>query len=1380
MKGDLMKVGAICRLSGLLAVLFLYAGLLKSENVTGLPLLDFRILNTTEGLPTSEVQKVYQDREGFMWFATRNGLCKYDGYRITVFRSDLPNSHHLSDNNIYCLADDNSGSLWIGTASGMSRFDKSSGLFEVIPIHNSTSKVVASILITGGNRVLIGLDDGLFVFDRDSGSFVHHSTLNMGDLPITAPVKSIYEDNKNEIWIGTWNSGLYRFSPTKNIIYTYPRLNPRNSAHVIYQDSRENIWVGAWEGGLHLLEHPREMDRFSWKTYLHDDSLPTSLSDNIVYDICEDPHTGTLWVGTRSGLSILDYDYPETFINYNTFHETNKLPSNEINSIINDNSGNIWIGTIGGGVMFTNTEQPLFDFFQVHLPEMPTAAIRSVLLDQNENMWMSVGTYGIVYYDQQTQKIIRQSEMPEFNGFMQSTIYEISESDGDGLLFATYGDGLWHYRKGAPVETFTSHNSDFIREDRIRSLYVDRQQNWWIGTQQGLGLRLSDGTGRTFNEITVEGRELENSAMIHITEDGKGKIWIATINDGLISVEGDPRKPDDLIFRNYTRENNRVTSNTFNMLFLDSSSRLWAGAESGKLYLYHPETDRFIDKSPHSSILGSMINSIREDEEGNLWIGTNKGLVRLSFDEGDDLTGYRIYTIADGLHDNFFIPKSSYSYNGKLYFGGYKGLACFSPARVNADIVQSPFYITDIEFNNRSFSDLEPEVAHSISAVTPSFSERITIPHRYNNFSIHFASLNFKHPNLNRYAYKLEGFDPEWRYSDATQNTAYYNNLPAGNYTFLLQATAHHGVWNDEVKRLKIVVLPSLWLSWWAFLIYACLLLLSGYIIYRNVINRLHLRNQLRYREMEQAKAGELNHAKLQFFTNVTHEFLTPLTIISATVDELQQSAPRSDSLYSTMSRNIQRLTRLLQQILEFRKAESGNLQLRVSFGNISEFVRNSADSFYSLIRKKRIHFSFLSDPVNIQGLFDIDKLDKILYNLISNAAKYVQEGGSIQLTLSYYSVERDQILISVKDDGAGIPKEEQQMLFKRFYEGDYRRHKTTGTGIGLSLVKDLVTLSHGTIEVVSEPGQGSEFIVVLPIDISYFEESEIDLSEQTGQPDMVVDENEISAGTVITDKKQMKLPSVLAVEDNEEILQLIQRLLSNDYQVYTAMNGKEALLILEHEKIDLIVSDIMMPEIDGIELCKLLKSNIEYSHIPIILLTAKKDEKDRADAYESGADAFISKPFNLNVLHARIKNLLKNRERIARDFKSQLVFDMKEMNFTNLDEDFLQRAIDCVNRHLDDSSFDQQQFSEEMNVSKSTLYNKLKTLTGLNSSAFITNIRMKAACRIMNQNRGIRISDLAYAVGFNDPKYFSSCFKKEFSMRPSEYIERFSGSVES
>lgn len=548
-----------------------------------------------------------------------------------------------------------------------------------------------------------------------------------------------------------------------------------------------------------------------------------------------------------------------------------------------------------------------------------------------------------------------------------------------------------------------------------------------------------------------------------------------------------------------------------------------------------------------------------------------------------------------------------------------------------------------------------------------------------------------------------------------------------------------------------------------------------GVSIYRTAKNRILLRNALRLREIEKAKAEELNHAKLQFFTNITHELLTPLTIISATVDELKTQAPSHNDLYTVMNSNIQRLIRLLQQILEFRKAETGNLKLRVSPGDIAAFVKNAAESFQPLVKKRKIHFSFLCDPESMIGYFDMDKLDKILYNLLSNAAKYNKEDGFIQVSLSYDETDKDFILLKIKDNGKGISKEKQKNLFKRFYEGDYRKFNTIGTGIGLSLTKDLVELHGGTISVESEVDHGTEFMVRIPIERSYYDEEQIDDEAISLMQNTVNYEDTQEDADVETQEVTIKANTILLVEDNGELLHLMTKLLSREYNVFTAQNGKEGIAVLEKEDVDLIVSDVMMPEMDGIEFCKYVKGHLEMSHIPMILLTAKNKEEDRAEAYEIGADAFISKPFNLTVLHARIRNLLKYKERMARDFKNQIVFEVKDLNYTSLDEDFIQRAIHCVNNHLEDPNFDQAQFADEMRTSKSTLYKKLKSLAGLNTSSFIRNVRLKAACRIMEEKgTNVRVSELAYAVGFNDPKYFSSCFKKEFDMLPSEYIERF------
>lgn len=656
-----------------------------------------------------------------------------------------------------------------------------------------------------------------------------------------------------------------------------------------------------------------------------------------------------------------------------------------------------------------------------------------------------------------------------------------------------------------------------------------------------------------------------------------------------------------------------------------------------------------------------------------------------------------------------------------------------------------------------------------------------------NNLGIEFAVLSYIDPLRNKYAYWLEGYDKGWQYTGASNRMANYNNLDAGSYRFHLKGANENGLWNDDVQTLEVVILPPPWKTGWAYFLYLLGLFIVCVLAFRVIRNRIRQKQAMQLMAIEQAKAEEINHAKLQFFTNITHEFLTPLTILSASLDELKLRSPENHSCYEVMNDNINRLIRLLQQILEFRKAETGNLKLKVSCDDVVAFIRKEAEAFGPLMKKKQMNFSFVCRQEGVKGYFDLDKLDKIIYNLLSNASKYNREGGTIEVTVSF-DAACEKMTIRIKDDGPGISKEARKNLFKRFYEGDYRRFKTIGTGIGLSLTKDLVELHNGMIDVEGEPGQGTAFIVTIPISRSSYQEEQIDESVEDEPVTVPVNEyslplEELSEDEVIPESSE-KVNSLLLVEDNEVLLALMEKTAEPQYKVYCAKNGKEAVGIIESKDymIDLVVTDVMMPEMDGVELCKYIKNNFDICHIPVLLLTAKNSEEDRIEAYESGADGFISKPFNLSLLHARIRNLLKKKERTTHDFKKQLVFEAQELNYTSLDEDFLKRAIDCVNNHLDDPEFDQQQFIEEMATSKSTLYKKLKSLTGLNTSAFIRNIRLKAACRIIEEKKRVRISELAYAVGFNDPKYFSACFRKEFGMLPSEYMEQYApgeGTVE-
>lgn len=1349
---------------------------LSAEEDDVLRSLQFKQLSAPRLLPTNEVQKVYQDKDGFMWFATRNGLCRYNGYETTLYKSNLYFPELLTNNSINCLADDNNSCLWIGTGEGLNVLDKKTGsirkyLSPAIP-HN----VVSAICVTRDNVVWIGTDGGLRRFNPVDNTFEDNG-LSLGDLQYAA-IKSILEDSEGELWIGTWDHGLFRHSPSTGKTERYPRINEHNSAHVVYEDSRKNIWVGSWDHGLFRLENPKDMEKVSYVCYQHRNGDEGSLSDNIVYDIAEDPNTNSLWVGTRSGLSILPYAAPESFVNYKSGRSACRIPTDEINSIMRDNQNNMWIGTIGGGVLMSNTRPTLFRMHSLRFGDgdIPITAARFLFADSGRNLWIGVGTYGLACREYATGELKIHSQIPEFSevSTLSSLVAVTQRKESDELWFGLYNNGIYVYRKGKKVEHLVSENTDFMPSNAVSALYEDQEGNCWVGTRGGLGIRFADGTGYRFDNMVFA--DSLSSGWINvrdILQDTDNSVWVATANQGLIHITGDIRRPSTLTYENYSLRNRKLQTNVALNLHIDRFNRLWVGTEGGGLYLYDRTGRVFEAKNQLYNIPGDVILSIEEDKGGALWLSTNSGLVNLKVAAVGDDFSTRIYTAADGLQDNFVV-NASCNCDGELFFGGHRGYNSFFPNKMEMAATETNFRITDIKIFNHSFTTLPADLQEKISPVMPTYAKKIELPSEYNNFSIEFAALTYKNPELNRYAYRLMNFERDWQYTDADRRFAYYNNLPSGTYTFQLKATNENGVWSGYIRELTVVVLPPFWATWWAYLFYAISAIGIVVLFYRTTKNRMLLRSQLQLREMEKAKAEELNHAKLQFFTNITHELLTPLTIISATVDELKAQAPAHTDLYTVMNSNIRRLIRLLQQILEFRKAETGNLKLRVSKGDIAAFVRKEAESFEPLAKKQKVHFSVRCAPESIIGYFDTDKLDKILYNLLSNAAKYSKAGGYIQVSVSH-DADPDFVLLKVKDNGQGISKSKQQTLFQRFYEGDYRKFKTIGTGIGLSLTKDLVTLHEGTITVESEEGKGAEFIVRFPIERAFFRDDQVDEEASLSIQVASVEELPVNVEQVETPEITKKDHTLLLVEDNEELLQLMTKLLSREYNVVTAENGKKAVKLLEREDVDLIVSDVMMPEMDGIALCKYVKERLETSHIPVILLTAKNQEEDRAEAYEVGADGFISKPFHLSVLHARIRNLLKYRERVARDFKNQLSVEVKELNYTTIDEDFLQRAIDCVNAHLAENAFDQAQFAEEMGTSKSTLYKKLKSLTGLNTSGFICNVRMKAACRIMEEKGGnLRISELAYAVGFTSPKYFSACFKKEFNMLPSEYIERF------
>lgn len=1339
--------------------------------------LRFEEIETLKEISTSEVLKVYQDREGFIWIATRYGLFKYDGYKVRSYKSNIYTPELLTNNVILCLAEDYDHNLWIGTSNGVNVLNKVTGAIRKIHIPGIYNNNISCILVTKDNRVWLGTDSGLCLYLSKNDTFKVFTNSNTNNALTTTAIKSLFEDSKGDIWIGTWDKGLYRYSAKQSKFYAYPKMNPRNSAHVVFEDQQGDIWVGSWEFGLFKLKNPRDMERVTWKNYAHNASDRNSLSNNTIYDISEDLITKTLWVGTRNGLSIMSLDKPGVFYNYQPRGSSYYMPFTEVSSVMQSRQNFMWISTVGGGVYRVDTHVPFFSLVELNFKgvDIPSRSTLKIMIDHQGIAWMGVRGYGLACCNRDGSNLKHYTQIPEFAGITSMSDISAIMQRKNGEIWIGLVDGqILIYKKGQKVRIIHPKKGSFISFPFITSLMEDVKGNCWIGTRSGLGVMYPNGKGHIFKQSVRDTNDYDGCYVQALLEDREGSIWIGSRRFGVTRLQGDAHHPASMKYTAYNWQTRKLPDVAVFTLFQDRVGRIWAGTEGGGLFLFNLRKDCFESVSARFNILmPDVVSAIEEDRYGNLWLTTNEGLIKLTF-WPDREPIMRMYTSADGLNNyyNAFGTGSS-QWDGELFFTGSNGFNAFYPKKLEEEAIKSPVVITDIKIFDKSFANLKKEMQRKISRETPEFTKRIVIPDKYNNFTIEFAALTFDKVLHNRYAYKLEGFDEDWQLTSGNRHFAYYNNLASGKYRFLLKAANANGIWNEKVRELEIIVLPPWWAEWWAFLIY--MILIAGIIIsiMRSAKHRLLLQNKLKLSSLEQAKSEEMNHAKLQFFTNITHELLTPLTIISAAVDELKQQMPMHQEYYSVMTRNINRLIRLLQQILEFRKAESGNLKLRVSPGDLITFLQNEIEAFRPLIKKRKLHLSVLCDPEHIQGYFDTDKLDKVVYNLLSNAAKYNEEGGFIHVDIRLK--EKGWVELVVKDSGKGLSEEEQKTLFTRFYEGDYRRHNTIGTGIGLSLTKDLVLLHGGSIHVESTLGKGTTFVVRLPIDRAAFKKNQIDdeaiISQQAilGLADGCINKEEELECT-----GKGNLLTILVVEDNEELLHLMVKLLSSEYNVFYALNGKEALEFVEREEINLIVSDVMMPIMDGIEFCKQIKSSFDYCHIPVIMLTAKTQEEDRAEAYEVGADGYITKPFTLSVLHAKIKSLLRNRARNANDFKKQVVLEIKELNYTSLDEDFLQRAIKCVHKHLDDSDFDQPQMMEELGAAKSTLYKKLKSLTGLNPSAFIRNIRLKAACQIIEEKKRVRISELAYAVGFKDAKYFSSCFRKEFGIQPKEYMSKF------
>jgi signal transduction histidine kinase/DNA-binding response OmpR family regulator len=904
-------------------------------------------------------------------------------------------------------------------------------------------------------------------------------------------------------------------------------------------------------------------------------------------------------------------------------------------------------------------------------------------------------------------------------------------------------------KQGGDIELVETIDLETVKSGagNTRKIFPDRRKNIWITTTTSLFVK-------PFDRDDIIHVSSSMGEITDITQDGRGDIWISSRNTGIYKTG------EGLVVENYNTGNCSLQSDNIGAICADIAGRIWIGTGEGAIIVHDILAGEFKDISSTFHAPDGGIFNIVNDDNGHIWISTNKRIVEFN---PDNLAVREYSGTDDDVLVNSFLANSYFkNAKGEIMYGGNRGISIFSPTLNLLHRAKEPeVRISDVKIDNVSVFSGNDNFRYDMAAGSLIFAPGDK------NIEIDFSALNYKNPDKIRYAYKMTDVDDDWVWV-SNRDFAVYNRLKRGRYTFNVKAMDENGVWSSMITRLEIYKRPAFYESWWAWLVYILLSVMIIRMAYRITKNRIKLRNDLRIARIEREKSEELAQTKLSYFTNISHDFLTPLTVLSCMIDDAEMTDKDNTIKFEPMRSNINRLRRLLQQVLDFRKVESGNMKIRVSSGDLAMFIRDvSHANFVPLMKKKRLDFSFASSPLHIEGWFDADKMDKIIFNLLSNAFKYTPEGGKVEVGLSkYIADDTTRIAIRVKDSGVGISQENMRNIFTRFYTTGNMTEAGNSNGIGLSLTKELVELHRGTISV--ESGEGTIFTVDIPIDRKCYTPDETD--------DTVVIQSDSSIREDISqispDDGRVGDMRVLIVEDNEELLSLMGDILSKNYRVFTARNGIEALSMIGDSDVDIVVSDVMMPRMDGLELCRTIKSDIETSHIPVILLTAKNSTEDRIVCYDAGADGYITKPFEMKVLNARIRNFISNKRVKQQKFRSTENLDVKNLDYPSADEEFLGKAIGIIKEHISDSELDIGLLADKLCLSKSTLYRKLKTMTGLSPVEFIRNIRLKHACNLLRKP-SMSIAEVAYVVGFSDPNYFALCFKTEFGTTPSDYRKR-------
>lgn len=1331
--------------------------------------ISFDKLSVKHGLSQVSVLSIFRDSHGYLWFGTRDGLNRYDGLAFKVFRSN-GKANSISNNFIRSMDEDANGLLWIGTEGGLNSFDQSTGIFKTYssdlnnPDAISNNRVL-SVLCASNGDIWVGTENGLNLKKRNSNRFIKFFLDNNGAQVLSDNhIYSLFEDKAHNIWIGTRFGGLYRYEPAINRFTGYGH-DPADTSTIsssfitsIAEDRTGAIWVGT-SNGLNVISL-----NGSIRHVKHQPNDQNSLSNDFIRSLAFD-HSGNLWIATYKGLNYLDISRRKFQVYEKENWNSRSLSDNSIRSLLYDKNGFLWIGTYFGGINIVNPASSSFLLVGASPSNdnsLSNYAIGSMAEDKSGNVWIGSEGGGLFYYDKKSQKV---ETISSFNGKTLNlyTIKSLLVDSKGNLWVGTYLNGLFlldhHSRK---LTRFTStEGPGAIRDNTVLALREDQWGNVWIGTDAGLNKY--DPKTRLLSDVNLNNDPThEEPSIACLFEDTMNNLWIGTKTHGLI------RYSNGTII-SYTHIPNHKASLSSNAVYSireDLNKNLWIGTYGGGLNLMNREKGTFKKLSQKDGLLNEIVYGIQEDHRNNLWITTPAGISRY-----DQVSGtFRNYTPGnsipiDELNENSLLRHSS----GLIFIGGLKGLLMFHPQKITENRIEPKLVFHNLKVFSKSIlpGDETQLLKASLDKTTS-----IELSHDQNVFTIEYGAFSYPNTGTNRYAYILEGFDREWNFTGPV-TSATYTNLDAGSYIFKVRVANGNGLWSGNIKTLKINKLPPPWKTTWAYLAYACLGVLLFWVVRKYLMVNLQLENKLELEKLEKKQIEKLTQMKLDFFTNISHDFRTPLTLIHSPLDDMIRKTRDAELQKGLISikRNSGFMLRLINQLMYFRKIENENTPLNVIKCAITPFVRDIMGSFQDLAVSRRIHFSIHSEITEQKLLIDKEKIEKVLYNILSNAFKYTPDGGEISVTVQLASVahEHSQSLqyveVSIKNSGMGIAETDLKNIFNRFYQTDNQNHNHYSTGIGLSIAKDLVELHQGYLKAKSEYGHYAEFLIGIPVDGSYSRDDRAGIVPRaTGEV------NKKWSG------RNEALPSgnysLLIVEDNLELRSFLEDKFKGDFSVVTAGNGEEALISIANALPSIIISDILMPRMSGLELAKIVKSDKRTCHIPVLLLTEKGTATTEIDSYRVGADDFISKPFNLDLLRHKISNLISSKEKLREHSRKEVLLKDNQVNSGSSDHRFLQRFSDYLRLNIADPELSISKAGHDLGLSRVHLYRKVKAVSGKSPIEFIRDFRLSVAAKLLEQNN-LNVNEICDEVGFQDLGYFRKCFKQKYGVTPKDYASK-------